>query len=795
MSLYDDASLVFLPAGGAGKDGKVFTLKPEEEVTGSEEVLNGDFSIDGDGTGGLLQNGTYGNWGWNISASAQGSGATSKIADGVLTLAAGSDVGDPYARAYATTGAGGNRDVLTKNTYYKLTYTVVSTTDDADDVLLAYVASSNMAAKASVGTHSLVLHQTTADTDKLFLFTVKKADVTISIDNVSIKELGQKPYDFDFSRGSNLTATRVNSAGVIEKGRENMILDSNNFDSDSDWSATRVALRTDDQAGYDSTNNATKLQSTAEDGTSRIYLDNSPDWDGVHTFSVFMKKGTAEGVLLQITDGGTVRASAKFDLTTTDMDDAKLVGSGSGFIGYDIVNAGGDWRRVSLTLEGLFDRINIYLADSTGETSTTNDVNLFVQDAQLEFGLVATPYMASTADVTGKADILENEPRFDYLHRVEGESSCGGLLMERASTNMFKQSEYFGNEWSTTNTAVDSKVTDVKSPEGVYNATLLKATQSGAPAEEHYIAESAISVTDGNMYALSFFARKKDYRYVSSRFTAANSAFTAASAWFDLENGVAATTDTDIMYSYMHDYGNGWYRCVAVAEATATTSSANFRIQLANGDGDALNFVATAGEGTYIYGAQIEELPYATSYIPTHGASADRAYDEAPRIDISEFNIKKHFSIYWEGFIDKREIPSDDEPAGYADQLTRVVSTFSDEGDGTGSNRILLYVSNIDGNQFSFIFQHRVDSQNIQKTAGFLNHGEKVKALIVINGSSMKAFVNGSEEGVALDIPDTKDLCHHLDLSDVYNDQGHTTEQLIIFPFALSDAEAESITT
>ena len=44
----------------------------------------------------------------------------------------------------------------------------------------------------------------------------------------------QTRADFTFDRGSNLAATRVNADGLIEKGRENLLLQSNNF-SDSDW--------------------------------------------------------------------------------------------------------------------------------------------------------------------------------------------------------------------------------------------------------------------------------------------------------------------------------------------------------------------------------------------------------------------------------------------------------------------------------------------------------------------------------------------------------------------------------
>ena len=41
----------------------------------------------------------------------------------------------------------------------------------------------------------------------------------------------QTRADFTFSRGSNLAATRVNASGLIEKGRENLLLQSNQFDT------------------------------------------------------------------------------------------------------------------------------------------------------------------------------------------------------------------------------------------------------------------------------------------------------------------------------------------------------------------------------------------------------------------------------------------------------------------------------------------------------------------------------------------------------------------------------------
>jgi hypothetical protein len=54
--------------------------------------------------------------------------------------------------------------------------------------------------------------------------------------------------DFTFSRGSNLAATRVGADGLIEKGRENLLLQSNNFSTT--WGKNNASV-TSGQSGYD----------------------------------------------------------------------------------------------------------------------------------------------------------------------------------------------------------------------------------------------------------------------------------------------------------------------------------------------------------------------------------------------------------------------------------------------------------------------------------------------------------------------------------------------------------------
>ena len=95
-------------------------------------------------------------------------------------------------------------------------------------------------------------------------------------------------------------------------------------------------------------------------------------------------------------------------------------------------------------------------------------VHIYIQDAQLEAGLVATDYIETTSS-TAQAGILEDMPRLDY----SGGASCPALLLEPQRTNVLPYSEYF-NGWTQLNTiSADNSAT---SPEGVQNAAKLVAS-------------------------------------------------------------------------------------------------------------------------------------------------------------------------------------------------------------------------------------------------------------------------------------------------------------------------------
>lgn len=274
--------------------------------------------------------------------------------------------------------------------------------------------------------------------------------------------------DFTFSRGSNLTATRVDSNGLIEKGRENLFKQSNNFNT-TPW-ASSVTL-TSGQSGYDGSNDAWLLTKTSS-GAKSVY--NYINETGVMTMSVYAKAGSANW--MRLTQGGK---TAYFDLSGSG-----AVGTSSNGVDQTITSVGNGWFRCTLTAnKTTAGQTPIYPYTAEGDASGSTD-SIYIQDAQLEIGLTSTEYIESGA-TTGKAGILEDSPRFDY----SAGASCPSLLLEGSRTNEIGYSEYFEGWTPQGSPTITSNYGT--SPEGLQNSSRLKYT-----TDSDYI-ETSVSNTSG----------------------------------------------------------------------------------------------------------------------------------------------------------------------------------------------------------------------------------------------------------------------------------------------------------
>jgi len=412
------------------------------------------------------------------------------------------------------------------------------------------------------------------------------------------KLLSVKPEDrsgdFTFSRGSNLAATRVGADGLIEKGRENLLLQSNQFDTT--WTKSTAITATSGQSGYDGSSDAWLLERS--DGSAR-YIQQAISLSGINTISFYAKADNENWVFV-----GTSSANAQ---CYYNLSDGSIGTKGSLVVDANAEYIGSGWYRISMTINGAFTYIRIYPAVGNESVSGATDASLFIQDAQAEIGLAATDYIESGA-TTGKAGLLEDEPRFDY----SSGATCPSLLLEPSRTNDYIQSEYLynfeGNE--TFNAAT--------SPEGVSNAT--KLTKTSASDQFLNILWTGATISPSTDYTISLFVKYSgddvDVRYEQ------NSGVDWGAGWnalFQVRSSGVTKSTTSNCTSDVEDYGNGWYRILVFVTSLAGATPAS--------PSNLLRLIGASGDEVLVYGAVQEVGSYPTSYIPTYGTSVTRNDD------------------------------------------------------------------------------------------------------------------------------------------------------------------------
>jgi hypothetical protein len=207
-------------------------------------------------------------------------------------------------------------------------------------------------------------------------------------------------------------------------------------------------------------------------------------------------------------------------------------------------------------------------------------------------------------DNVSVVEIQTDVPRIDFT-----DTSKGALLLEPQSTNLITYSEDF-SQW-TFKTGISISSNEITSPDGTLNGSKIETTANGA----RYVGNNHTLSTGNNTF--SVFAKKgvNNWIYLNVLKDASNN-------WnytFDLENGVFGQSNSSAytVTPKIEDYGNGWYRCSITANVT---SSGVFATRIYPAD-SATDVSTTIGDNIYIYGAQVEEKSFATSYIPNHGVS------------------------------------------------------------------------------------------------------------------------------------------------------------------------------
>jgi len=387
--------------------------------------------------------------------------------------------------------------------------------------------------------------------------------------------------DFEFERGTG--ATRVNEDGLIETfyGEvTNLLLQSNQFDTT--WTGEP---RTGGFEGYDGSNDGWKITKSAQSYTS---IQQTASLSGVWTLSAYLKSDTLNDITFRNQSDGT---RCDFDLLNG------VVGfSGSNVISKNITDVGNGWYRCQATFTGSSSQIAIYVAWNNATAGS-----VFIQDAQLESGYFATPYIETTTE-TVTAPNRGDTPRIDYT-----DSNNPSLLLEPERTNLITYS-WDTNTWAWGKDANPNNTTrdfGYSAPDGSNNGTLFTSIQG----TNGFFAWGNIPTGVNTDYTYSIFVKKG----TSETFELHNVTTNPQSKVIYNFNTNTFTTETNATGKSV-EYINGWYRIsMTYPNSTQTVS------QIRNKPQD--------GKSVYVFGAQAEEGSYATSYIPTNGGTETRNAD------------------------------------------------------------------------------------------------------------------------------------------------------------------------
>jgi hypothetical protein len=368
------------------------------------------------------------------------------------------------------------------------------------------------------------------------------------------------------------TATRVNSAGLVELVPYNLFSYSQDF-SNAYWAKINTTL-TGGQSGYDGSTNAFLLADTAANNV-HVFLP-SFSTSGQVTLSIYAKANSLNWIWLRgVQNSANVRAW--FNLSTGTIGTVETNGTAN------IESVGNGWYRCSLTIANHQSGFEFYYGVSNAnnvESYIGSGQSIFVQDAQLVEGSTAKDYQ--------KTETRLNIPRLDYSN-----GTCPSLLVEPQRTNLI-----FPSNGSASNAFNGTFVANAAtSPQGVNNASSFVSTGGASGVILTTLSTSAQSYSF-SVYLKGSVNGQKVRVFGDLNGTIQN--FTLTTEWERYEVTFTGVLGTQSIYLLVGTY-----------------------------------FSPAETNLFYFYGAQLEVGNYVSSYIPTQGASVTRNADVISKTGIS----------------------------------------------------------------------------------------------------------------------------------------------------------------
>ena len=391
-------------------------------------------------------------------------------------------------------------------------------------------------------------------------------------------------------------------------------------------------------------------------------------------------------------------------------------------------------------------------ATKEGSTLAYNDENNNYKPLPFSF---TRNSIATRVNKEGLIEVVgKDKPRIDYT-----DSADGVLLLENSSTNLFPYSEDFSSsDWTKSNSSIVSNSTI--SPDGTQSAETFSITSNFG------FFYKAPSLASGATVTQSIFVKNINADRINLQVRTASTAG-LASFFFDNSEITSVTLTNGISADFDY-YGDGWYRVYLTCQTTETNQL--FRFQLNE-----------SGMSCYIWGAQVEQQSYATSYIPTSGSSVTRAAETCNGAGNSEV------------FNDSEGVLFADVSFNLEDNYPNL-SIFNNTNATKTDNKIVIYKGATNSNQISVALRSGgSEYANITANVNVENYN---KIVISYKANEVKYYLNGFLIGTdnTVTVPiglDTLNFDNGAGANDVYG----KTKELGYYDTALTDEELEYLTS
>jgi hypothetical protein len=223
---------------------------------------------------------------------------------------------------------------------------------------------------------------------------------------------------------------------------------------------------------------------------------------------------------------------------------------------------------------------------------------------------------ATRVNSTGVIEgVAADTPRFDFNPIT---LACRGLLIEQTQENLLTYSGDFSNPVWLTSGGATSAVT-ITNPDATTAGVLFT---EDAALSFHTVNRSR-SFTSGVLYTYSVFVKTNGRNVIEVG--AGNTGVWGGRVRFNIALGtILASTGSGTITPYP----NGWYRCTVTGTA-GSTASTTLNVRGFDLIANSATYTGDGFSGFYVWGAQFEQNPFPTSYIPTDAATATRNADLA----------------------------------------------------------------------------------------------------------------------------------------------------------------------